>query len=167
MASQVYERFYENFHVTQRLGPLAGLSWGVRHVAAFFVWQYSRLMLYFQGTGRYAPDELKRLRREAVGTLADYAGAAMAKAAGGASEPFWILGGEQPTEADFTLFGYLANMCYSSGPQVSSPFRLGDGELTSRCRNPFTTDLVRQHKPLVSYVERIHRKYFPDFKDPL
>jgi len=79
-------------------------------------------MLYFQGTGRHSRDELTHLRREAVGALADYAEAALKKTVAGSSEPFWILGGEKPTEADFTLFGYLANMCYSAAPYVPLRF---------------------------------------------
>ena len=75
-------------------------------------------MLYFQGTGRHTSDEVKEMRREAIGALADYAAAAMAKVDADSSEPFWILGGDKPTEADFTLFGYLANMCHAHRPYV-------------------------------------------------
>jgi len=90
-------------------GPFGNIPWGIRHLAGLAIYGYCWTMLYFQGTGRHKSDEVKLLRREAVGAVADYAEAALAKAAGkDDKEPFWILGGEKPTEADFTLFGYLS-----------------------------------------------------------
>ena len=98
-------------------GPIThGLPWGVRQATTFFSKLYCRMMLYFQGTGRHTSDELNELRREAIGALADYAGVALAKTAANSSEPFWILGGDKPTEADFTLYGYLANCYYAPRP---------------------------------------------------
>ena len=67
-------------------------------------------MLYFQGTGRHNSDEVKEMRHEAVDALADYATVAYAQADKKSSAPFWILGGEHPTEADFTLYGYLSGL---------------------------------------------------------
>ena len=91
-------------------GPFSYLPWGIRHVAGFFIKRYCWAMLYFQGTGRHKPDEVWRLLQESVGALEDYAQAARAKADGASTGPFWIIGGQKPTEADFTLFGYVANL---------------------------------------------------------
>jgi hypothetical protein len=67
-------------------------------------------MLYFQGTGRHTSEEVKQMRREAIGVLAALAAAAYAKTEKSSADPFWILGGKEPTEADFTLFGYLSGL---------------------------------------------------------
>lgn len=94
-------------------GPFANLPGGIRHVVVAFVFRYARFMLYMQGTGRYAADEVARLRDEAIGALADFAEAARGRRGedeDGVRRPFWILGGEKPSEADFTLFGYLSGM---------------------------------------------------------
>jgi len=90
-------------------GPFASLPGGIRHVVVQFVSRYAKFMLYMQGTGRFVGDEVVRLRDEAIGALADFAEAARGKR-GDDGRPFWILGGEKPSEADFTLFGYLSGM---------------------------------------------------------
>jgi len=77
-------------------------------VAGFFTFQYLRLMLYFQGTGRHQPEEVRHFTEEAIGAIAGLAKSAQEKAGNESSAPFWILGGKKPTEADFTLFGALA-----------------------------------------------------------
>ncbi len=94
-------------------GPFGHLPPGIRHFAGLFVFQYIKLMLYFQGTGRHQPDELEFFRAEAIATLAGLATTAGARAEEhhpGSSEPFWILGGPHPTEADFSLFGFLSGL---------------------------------------------------------
>ncbi len=91
-------------------GPFGYLPGGIRHVAGLAIYDYCWLMLYFQGTGRHRPDDVRFLRREAIAALADYAAASYAKTDAGSTRPFWILGGEKPTEADFALFGYLAGV---------------------------------------------------------
>lgn len=90
-------------------GPFSYLPRGVRHVVGVAIFQYVRIILYCQGTGRHSLDEVRLFREEAVAALGDYAGAALAKAAD-TKQPFWILGGPAPTEADFALFGYLSGM---------------------------------------------------------
>ena len=89
-------------------GPFSYIPWGVRHAAGVCSFAYCATMLFFQGTGRHSPDEVKQLRREAITALADYAADAYAETEEGSAEPFWVLGGKNPTEADFTLFGYLS-----------------------------------------------------------
>ncbi len=109
----MYEWWSENTAAMRDFGPFASLPWGIRHLTGIAIGGFSWLMLYFQGTGRHKPDELKALRQEAIAALSDYAEAAYAKSEKDSNRPFWILGGEKPTEADFTLFGYLAAVMVS------------------------------------------------------
>ncbi|KFZ12560.1 hypothetical protein V502_07042 [Pseudogymnoascus sp. VKM F-4520 (FW-2644)] len=57
----------------------------------------------------------------------------------------WVLGGEGPTDADACLFGFLAS------------------SLTALA-NPETTAIVKGLPNLLAYAERVHEKYFSDYK---
>ncbi|KAH8883646.1 hypothetical protein GQ53DRAFT_663510 [Thozetella sp. PMI_491] len=143
----LYERWYENYKEMRDHGPLAHLPGGIRHVAVAVLLQYVRLMLYFQGTGRHKLDEIKHLRGEAIAAMADFATVANEMARDRPeTEPFWILGGPKPTEADFSLFGYLSGLLVTP-------------------TQPATVALIRQSPALMSYVQRIHKTYFSDFND--
>ncbi len=132
------------------------------------LYRYCAFMVFFQGTGRHKPAELEQLRREAIGAMADYADAALARADKDSPKPFWILGGDKPTEADFTLFGLLsgtlATTVYVVGSRI--PFHVGITADRPLIRNSFSTGLIKEHPSLMSYVERIHNTYFSDFKSP-
>jgi hypothetical protein len=58
---------------------------------------------------------------------------------------FWVLGGEGPTEADSTVFGFVVStLVCDAAPQ--------------------TRELVKSEFPVVvEYAERIHRRWFPDY----
>ncbi len=81
-------------------GVLVHMPWGVRHVVFALLTRYMSLMLFFQGTGRNTNEENKKLRREAVAIMADSLADPYEKADKGTKKPFWVLGGEKPTEAD-------------------------------------------------------------------
>ncbi|KAK5657029.1 hypothetical protein OQA88_3555 [Cercophora sp. LCS_1] len=86
-----YERWYENYEKMRDDGPPFGhLPWGFRHVATWMAWQYIGWMLYFQGTGRHSPEEVRGFIKEAVDALEGMAGKARVEG----TEPFWILGAE-------------------------------------------------------------------------
>lgn len=61
--------------------------------------------MWFQGTGRFDGEEVRGFTEEAVGALGGFAEAAREGGKGGV---FWILGGEGPSEADFTVFGAVS-----------------------------------------------------------
>lgn len=77
--------------------------------------------LYGQGTGRLTDKEMRLFNEEVWESVeALLADAKMKKARGETAtdgdggardeagrQPFWILGGEEPTEADATLFGFI------------------------------------------------------------
>ncbi|KAM7207128.1 putative glutathione s [Rhypophila sp. PSN 637] len=141
----LYERWYENYYTMRDRGPFAPLPWGVRHLVTALAYRYTRVMLYMQGTGRYTAEEVTSLRGEMIGMLGDFAEASRARSAHEEDGPFWILGGEKPSEADFTVFGYLAG-CVGTFTQ------------------PATTALIKSHPALIEYIERIQYRYFPDFE---
>ncbi|KAF5973152.1 glutathione S-transferase [Fusarium bulbicola] len=63
---------------------------------------------YGQGTGRLTDEEVTELREEvweSVGVL--LAEARMRKK--GDDGPFWALGGDEPTEVDATIFGFIVS----------------------------------------------------------
>ncbi|KAM7222209.1 hypothetical protein V8F06_002481 [Rhypophila decipiens] len=61
-----------------------------------------------QGTGRYTAEEVTSLRKEMIGMLGDFAEAASRARSAAHDEddgPFWIMGGEKPSEADLLFLG--------------------------------------------------------------
>ena len=80
--------------------------------------------LHGQGVGRFTAEELTVFKREAFESLAALlAEARSGDAAAAAREkddraPFWVLGGETPTEADTTFYGFVAG-CLICEAQVS------------------------------------------------
>lgn len=71
------------------------------------VQQYCKLQLYMQGIGRHSVEENHRFRVESIEALEAYAARAMQMKENFVF-PFYILGGESITEADFAVLGYLA-----------------------------------------------------------
>jgi hypothetical protein len=84
------------------------LPFGAKQVTGLLTFQFVKMMLYFQGTGRHSAEEVRHFTEEAVGAIAGLAEAAYERVGKTGSGPFWILGGEKPTEADFTVFGALS-----------------------------------------------------------
>lgn len=62
--------------------------------------------LHGQGTDRFSGEEIAAFRRE-IWESFDALLAASRKNAK-TNEPFWVLGGEAPSEADATVFGFVA-----------------------------------------------------------
>ncbi len=99
-------------------GPFGHLPAGLRHVAGYLSLQYVKLMMYMQGTGRHSAEEVAHFTEETIAALGEFAEAARerlwkketdeGRAGRGDGGPFWILGGEKASEADFTLFGCLS-----------------------------------------------------------
>jgi len=61
------------------------------------------------------------------------------------SKSRWVLGGGDPTEADATLFGFLA------------------AAMTSLA-NPKVKKLIQGLPHLMGYANRVHDDYFPDYR---
>ncbi|OTA99300.1 hypothetical protein M426DRAFT_76471 [Hypoxylon sp. CI-4A] len=102
-------------------------------------------MLDGQGTGCFTPEEIKASRLEIWEGLNAQLVESRSNSKAGSDEPFWILGGDQPTEADTSLFGFVisALICFA-GPDCQKE--------------------IRGFPALLDYAERIHNRYFPDYE---
>lgn len=113
---------------------LAAVPWPVRGVVGWMARRAVVRTLDGQGTGRLSDDEVAAFKEEvwdAVEALLEEAKGASAaagdgkgrgkkgrKSTGGEDDgegmPFWALGGEEPSEADATLFGFIVGGLVSS-----------------------------------------------------
>lgn len=91
---------------------LWALPYPAQVLAGFFVWRSVKAAVDGQGTGRYSVDEVRTFRRELWNSLEVMVVEAEKRRSG--DQPFWILGGDQPTEADTSLFGQIA--AHLAGP---------------------------------------------------
>lgn len=78
--------------------------------------------------------------------------------------PFWCLGGDQPTQADASLFGFIVSILVSRWvdklPMALNSVLLADPlNSVTVSRKP-----VRYLSAAMNYVERIHCRYFPDYE---
>ncbi|KAI6351412.1 hypothetical protein MCOR25_009948 [Pyricularia grisea] len=143
-----WEKWTANYYV-QRDHILWTLPWPVRNLVGLMAYRGQIATLKGQGTGRYSEEEINVLRGEILETVAALLEVSKAKRSDGAAHGpdavFWALGGEQPTEADTTLFGFVAAiMVCASGPTART--------------------MVRRHPVIIDYASRIHDKYFPDYE---
>lgn len=116
MRKQVRERWCDNYE-TMYNDVLSPVPWPFRTFIGRYIYYRATSTLYGQGTLRYTKDEIEALRHEVWGSintlLVVSRSRAMALVAGVedravADQPFWILGGVGPTEADPTVFGFIA-----------------------------------------------------------
>lgn len=95
---------------------LSTLSFPVRVVVGLLIYRHTTQTLYGQGTGRYTADEIRLFRREIWEAINGLLISSRARATvNGAprDQPFWVLEGEYPTEADATLFGFIVSVLVS------------------------------------------------------
>lgn len=105
------ERWTQNYY-TMRDHVLASVPYPLRVVVGLLVYRNITHTLHGQGTGRYTDDEIASFQREIWDCISQVLSAAKAKAAKNTTsdkndEPFWLLAGDEPTEADATLFGFI------------------------------------------------------------
>lgn len=85
-------------------GPLSPIPYPIRIFVGMIAYSTVSKALYGQGTARYSDEERESLRAEGWSSL-DQLLAANTQAVKGIP---WLLGGSSPTEADATLYGFLA-----------------------------------------------------------
>lgn len=110
-ATQTRERWVDNYY-TMRDHVLGAIPYPIRVVVGILAHRNHVSMLHGQGTGRFTNEEVRQSKTEIWGHIDGLLRASRAKAAEGAL--FWALGGEGPTEADATLFGFVVSVLIST-----------------------------------------------------
>ncbi|KAK4181533.1 putative glutathione S-transferase [Triangularia setosa] len=152
------EQWVDNYY-PMREGILgsggAGLPWVMQWLIGGKIYKDIIRTLYGQGTGRYSPKEVRVLKEEIWESVNAFLVEGRNKTLAarrqggeemkGGGEPFWILGGNGPTEADCTVYGMVVGrlMCSTAASE--------------------TGRLVRSYSVLVDYARRIHGRYFSNY----
>lgn len=106
---QGYERWEQNYY-TMRDTALAALPFPVRLLVGQIGYRKMSSTLYGQGTGRLTPEEITKYKTEAWDHVNALLTASSRKRGSGAPDGmFFVLGGSRPTEADTSLFGFVAS----------------------------------------------------------
>ena len=99
---------------------LGALPWPLQFIIGNIVYKKTMRSLEGQGTLKYSAEEIASFRYEIWDTLNSYLSAVSRPE--DQKTPFWILAGDAPTEADATLFGFIASslICDASVALYSS-----------------------------------------------
>lgn len=90
---------------------LWSMPYPMRVVVGLIIYRNTTATLYGQGTGRFSAEEIAAFRREIWSGFHDLLLASKAgRGAADADGPFWVFGGEYPTEADCALFGAIVSV---------------------------------------------------------
>ena len=100
------EKWCDNYE-TMRDGVLAPIPWPIRYFIGILAHKAIVRTLYGQGTLRFDEEELTTLRDEVWKSINAMLDLARSSRPGKSDEPFWVLGGPGPTEADATMFGFV------------------------------------------------------------
>ncbi|TGJ85031.1 hypothetical protein E0Z10_g3743 [Xylaria hypoxylon] len=139
-----WERWTQNYY-TMRDHVLSPIPWPVRAFIGSMIYRNTVAMLYGQGTGRFSAEEIGQFRREIWESFADLVLESQTKTRPAKGEPFWVLGGPEPTEVDATLFGFVVSTLLSTaGPDSQAD--------------------LKSFPVLLEYARRIQQQYFPDYE---
>ncbi|KAE8149440.1 hypothetical protein BDV25DRAFT_167867 [Aspergillus avenaceus] len=138
----MYEKWVLNYY-TMRDTLLAAVPWPIRVLIGLRIYSKVKRTMQGQGTLLLSDEEIDESRRKIWETLNAALVESRSKYAG-AEGPFWVSGGEAPTEVDAVLFGFIVSglICYAA---------------------PETQKIIRSFPTLVDYARRIHERYFPDY----
>ncbi|KAK6957375.1 hypothetical protein Daesc_000159 [Daldinia eschscholtzii] len=103
-----WERWIQNYY-TMRDHVLWPIPYPIRIIVGLLAYRANLAMLNGQGTGRFTEEEIAKSRREIWEAISAQLITSRSSSKGGDNEPFWVLGGEQPTEADTCLFGFIVS----------------------------------------------------------
>lgn len=96
------EKWCDNYTVMKDT-MLASVPWPLRELVGWLVARKMTATLEGQGTGRFSGDEVAFFKAqvwEAVNALLEASRT-------DSREPYWVLGGSEPSEADATLYGFI------------------------------------------------------------
>ncbi|KAL1873157.1 hypothetical protein Daus18300_003976 [Diaporthe australafricana] len=111
------ERWLDHYYI-MRDYAMAPIPWPIRVLIGQLAYRGHKAMLYGQGTLRLSDDEVRSSKKEIWGSINGVLTAS--RAASGSrtnakeARPFWFLGGEQPTEVDTSLFGFIVSVLLST-----------------------------------------------------
>lgn len=100
------ERWIDNFYV-QRDQVLEALPWPMRFLIGSMIYRSHVKTLHGQGTGRFSAAEARGFREEIWVRLNGMLAESRSKSEG--KECFWCLGGEEATDCDTTVFGFVCS----------------------------------------------------------
>ncbi|KAI1372118.1 hypothetical protein F4677DRAFT_433528 [Hypoxylon crocopeplum] len=140
---QTYERWNDNYF-TMRSTVMAAIPYPIQVLVGLLAHRGVMRTLYGQGTARWTPEERLGIQHETWDSVNALLSESRSKAAA-SSKPFWVLGGAEPSEADATLYGFIAaGLVCAAAPE--------------------TQQTVRSHPVILDYAGRIHDQYFPDYE---
>ncbi|GFF80415.1 acyl-protein thioesterase 1 [Aspergillus udagawae] len=139
---QTYERWVLNFY-TMRSKILAALPRPVQVVVGNIIYRKVTRNLQGQGIMAFTEDEICAFRQEIWESLNALVAEAQAKQSD-RDGPFWIWGGEGPTEVDAVLFAFTATVLVCDAA-------------------PASKEIIKDYPAVVNYARRIHDKYFPEY----
>ncbi|KAJ5947838.1 hypothetical protein N7466_000853 [Penicillium verhagenii] len=139
-----HEKWIQNYYA-MREKILGALPWPVKAVVGNMIYRKNVRNMEGQGTGKFSEEEIAAFRLEVWDTL----NAAISETYTQHRDedgPFWVWGGDNPTEADAVVYGFIVS-ALTCGPAA-----------------PTTKVIVQSHPALVEYARRIHDVYFPDYE---
>jgi len=146
-----------------RTKVLAALPYPVQVIVGLLAYRKNMATSYGQGSGRYSPEELSSFKRQAWESVNALLVEARRKNTenGEGDAVFWVLGGDGPTEADTTFFGFIASnlVCEAYVPLI-----LIDDFADGFLRSPETKKILKSFPAVEDYARRIHDRYFPDYE---
>ena len=139
---QGYERWHDNYY-TMRPHVFQALPYPMQLIVGLLAYRENMKRLYGQGTGRFSPEEIATFREEGWRSIEALLATSKQKAK--RDELFWLLGGKGPTEADASVYGFIASALVCAAA-------------------PETQKLVKSLPAVMDYATRIHDRYFPDYE---
>lgn len=146
-----YERWVKNFYA-MRDHAMWSIPWPMRVLVGALAYRGNVRKLFDQGTGRFSDEEIlgfkteiwegiEEMLRESRETKRRVGGKD-----GEAEGCWWVLGGEQPTEADAVLYGFVVSVLVcDAGPESRKLLKEKFGDV-------------------VEWAGRIHKRWFPDYE---
>ncbi|RAK98479.1 glutathione S-transferase family protein [Aspergillus ibericus CBS 121593] len=140
---QSHEKWIDNYY-TMRSHILASLPYPAQVIVGYLIYRKQVQMLHGHGISRFSDAERREFKREIWAEINALLVEARAKR-GGDDGPFWVLGGDGPSEADATLFGFVVGAL-----------------ICTAC--PEMQGIVRGFPVVVEYARRIHDRLFPEYE---
>lgn len=91
---------------------LSSIPYPLRLLVGNLVYRNVIKTLHGQGTGRYTDEEITAFKTQIWTTINDALTGvkSKSKSKSKSTEPFWVLGGNGPTEADVTVYAFIVSV---------------------------------------------------------